>query len=361
MSATARAFPKVSRQTTERIAVQGTQLLGVGGFFILMVIYFAVESPQFLNSSNANNILSNLAPLGIVTIGQALVLISGGFDLSVAGTAPLGGIIFVSACNHGDGVVVAIALAVLAGMAVGVVNGLIITRLGINALITTLATVSITQGLAFTVTNGVTITLNNPNQAGLDGNWLGTPQYVWLMLALGIVGFVLLRYSVLGRMLYAIGGNREAARLAGLRVDVVTISAYVLSGGLASLAGVVLAEQLLAGAPTVASTEGLQSITAVILGGASLAGGSGGIPSSLLGVLVLGTLSNGLALMQVQTFYQQIATGLILLAAVGLGQLRGIAARAVWARSRDMANPDPSPQPVERPVPVSPGGDPATE
>jgi ribose transport system permease protein len=362
MSATSRrAFPNVSRQTAERAAVQGTQLLGVGGFFIAMAIYFAIEAPNFLVGSNFVNILSNLAPLGIVTLGQALVLISGGFDLSVAGTAPLGGIIFVSACNHGDGVVVAIALAVLAGMGVGIVNGLIITKLGINALITTLATVSITQGLAFTVTNGVTITLNNPNQAGWDTNWLGMPQYVWVMFALSIVGFVILRYSVFGRMLYAIGGNREAARLAGLRVDVITISAYVISGGLASLAGVMLAEQLLAGAPTVASTEGLQSITAVILGGASLAGGTGGIPGSMLGVLVLGTVANGLALMQVQTFYQQIVTGAILLLAVGLGQLRGFVQRAVWARSRDVATPDVAPLDADPPIPVGAGSDPATE
>lgn len=350
MTSIARRGPGISRQTASRLAAQGTQLLGVGGFFILMVIFFTIESSRFFVGSNAVNILSNLAPLAIVALGQSLVLISGGFDLSVAGAAPLGGIIFVSACNHGWSAPGAIALAVLSGMAIGVANGGIITRLGINPLVTTLATVSITQGLAFTVTNGVTITLNNPNQAGLDTNFLGIPQYVWVMIVMSIVMFVILRYSVFGRMLYSMGGNREAARLAGLRTDLITVSVYVISGGFAAFAGVILAEQLLAGAPTVASNLGLESITAVILGGASLTGGSGGIPGSLLGVLVLGTVSNGLALMQVQTFYQQIATGVILLLAVGLGRLRGVVTRTVWARSRTVMSSTPSLAEATEPV-----------
>ena len=177
------------------------------------------------------------------------------------------------------------------------------------------------------------------------------------MVVLSVITFVVLRYSVFGRMLYSMGGNREAARLAGLRTDLITVCVYVISGGFAAFAGVILAEQLLAGAPTVASTIGLESITAVILGGAALTGGSGGIPGSLLGVAVLGTVSNGLALMQVQTFYQQIATGVILLLAVGLGRLRGVVARAVWARSRTIA-PSENVDEVGEPIPAGIGEQP---
>ncbi len=203
--------------------------------------------------------------------------------------------------------------------------------------------------LAFSFSNGVTITLNNPNQAGLDNNALGIPVYVWVMAGLSLVTFVVLRYSVFGRMLYSMGGNREAARLAGLRTDLITVTVYVISGGFAAFAVVSW--------PSVAGWRahggehpiGLESITAVILGGAALTGGSGGIPGSLLGVAVLSAVSNGLALMQVQTFYQQIATGVILLLAVGLGRLRGVVERAVWARSRAVAASDQQ-EAVEGPV-----------
>lgn len=326
---------RVSGGTLRRAAAQGTQLLGVGGFYLVLLIFFAAKADNFLTTSNTVNILSNISILGVVALGQAIVLISGGFDLSVSGTVPLGGIIYVELVNHGYGVVPAILVAVAAGLVVGVCNGLIVTVMGINPLITTLATVSITGGLAFTVSNGLTVTLTNPADAPLGNNLWGMPLYVWTLILLAIIVFIALRYTVFGRMLYSVGGNREATRLAGIRVNGITITVYVLSGILSSFAGVMLAHQLLAGAPTVGSTEGLLSITAVILGGASLSGGTGGIPGTLLGVLVIGTVSNGLALMQVPTFYQQIATGAILLLAVGLGRVRGLVERTIWARTRN--------------------------
>jgi ribose transport system permease protein len=325
---------RVSGGALGRAAVQGTQLLGVGGFYVLLVIFFSARAHNFLTTSNTVNIFSNISILGVVALGQAIVLISGGFDLSVSGTVPLGGIIYVELVNHGHGVVFATLVAVAAGLVVGVCNGLIVTVLGINPLITTLATVSITGGLAFTVSNGLTVALTNPADAPLGNNFWGMPLYVWTLFLLAIIVFIVLRYTVFGRMLYSVGGNREATRLAGVRVDAITIAVYVLSGMLSSFAGVMLTHQLLAGAPSVGTTEGLLSITAVILGGASLSGGTGGIPGTLLGVLVIGTVANGLALMQVPTFYQQMATGAILLLAVGLGRVRGLVERTIWARSR---------------------------
>jgi ribose transport system permease protein len=320
--------------SVEQTILNGSQLLGVGGFFLALLIFFSFRAQNFAQTSNLLNILSNVAVVGVVALGQAYVLISGGFDLSVSGTVPLGGIIYVTACNDGYGMYAAAGLAIAAGLGVGLANGLIITQIKINPLITTLATLSIIGGLAFVVSNGITITLNNPNLAPLGNNFLGVQITIWLFFAFSIVMFLILRYTVFGRMLYAMGGNREAARLAGLRVDVVTTGVYMISGGLSSFAGVMLANQLLAGAPTVASSANLQSITAVIVGGASLTGGTGGIPGTVLGVLVLGTVANGMTLMQVPTFYQQIATGAILLLAVGLGWVRGHVQDAVWKRSR---------------------------
>lgn len=307
-----------------RVALGAMQGLGLGGFYIIVLVYFSLSAPYFLSTSNAVNILSNVSVIGVVTIGQALVLIAGGFDLSVSGTVPLGGVIFTILLNRGLNIPEAWVIAVVAGCGIGVGNGLIITRIGINPLVTTLGTLSITTGLAYVVTNGETVAFNNLNNDPIDTVVAGMPLYVWTTIFIAVIAFVVLRYSVFGRMLYAIGGNREASRLAGIRVDLITTSVYVISGGLGAFAGVMLAQQLIAGAPTVGQTAALNSIAAVILGGASLSGGVGGIPGTLVGVLVLGTIANGMALMQVPAFYQQIATGGILLLAVGFGRLRAV-------------------------------------
>lgn len=312
------------RPRSARLVLSGMQALGLGGFYVLTLIYFSVQAPHFFELSNAVNILSNVSVIGIVTLGQMLVLIAGGFDLSVSGTLPLGGVIFTILINRGVNIPEAWLLSTLAGGAVGAANGFVITRIGINPLVTTLGTLSITGGLANVVTAGETVPFNDLNAGVVDNNFIGMPIYIWAWIATTALVFVVLRFTVLGRMIYAIGGNREASRLAGIRVDLVTTVVYVISGGLAAFSGVVLAQQLLAGAPSVGATAALTSIASVILGGAALTGGVGGVPGTVVGVLVLGTVANGLALLQVPSFYQQIATGSILLLAVGFGRLRAL-------------------------------------
>ncbi len=196
------------------------------------------------------------------------------------------------------------------------------TKLGINPLITTLGTLSITVGAAYSLSSGVTIPLA-ATSAGCSPIRPGRASvHLIAFVLLSIITFLMLRFTVFGRMLYAIGGNREASRLAGMRVDLVTILVYVQCAALAAFAGVVVASQLLAGSATVGTDAALTSIAAVVLGGASLTGGVGGIPGTLIGVLVLGTIANGMALLQVPAFYQQIATGVILLLGVGFARLR---------------------------------------
>ena len=311
-----------SRQT--RLVLSGMQALGLGGFYVLTLIFFAIQAEHFASFSNVINILSNVSVIGIVTLGQMLVLIAGGFDLSVGGTLPLGGVVFTILINKGVGIPEAWLVATLSGGAVGAANGLIITRIGINPLVTTLGTLSVTAGLANLVTAGETVPFNDLNAGWVDNLVGSIPVYIFVWLAITVIVFVVLRFTVFGRMVYAIGGNREASRLAGIRVDLITTLVYVISGALASFSGVVLAQQLLAGAPSVGATAALTSIAAVILGGAALTGGVGGVPGTVVGVLVLGTVANGLALMQVPAFYQQIATGSILLLAVGFGRLRAL-------------------------------------
>lgn len=312
----------------------GSQLLGVGGFFCLAIVFFALMAPNFLTTTNMVNVLSAVSVLGVVAIGQTFVLISGGFDLSVSGTLPLGGIVFTVAVNAGQPVPVAMLVAVLVGVLVGGFNAFVVTKVGINPLITTLATWQVFLGLGFVVSGGLTIPVQNPSAGPLASRVGGMPLFVWVLLFLATSAWFVLRFTTFGRRIYTLGGNPEAARLAGLRTARLTASVYVLSGAAASFAGVILAQQLLAGAPTVGGDAALLSITAVILGGAALTGGTGGIPGTILGVLLLGVVANGMAIMQVPSFYQTIATGFMLLLAVGLGRIRMVVERtALMARS----------------------------
>ncbi len=324
---TAQAAPSGKAPTPKRQSLlrAGFQILGIGTFYLLILVFFSLVSDNFMTYSNALNILTNVTVIGIVALGQAFAIISGGFDLSVSGTVPLGAVLFALLVNAGVSVLPAAVLVVAVGAVVGLINGLIVTKLGINPLITTLGTLSIAVGLAYTLSQGVTIPFSDPNAGVLaDKTYGGVSYYVLAFALLSAAGFAVLRFTVFGRMLYAIGGNREASRLAGMRVDLVTIVVYMQCASLAAFAGVVVASQLLAGSATVGTEAALSSIAAVILGGASLTGGVGGIPGTLIGVLVLGTIANGMVLMQVPAFYQQIATGAILLLAVGFARLRGI-------------------------------------
>jgi len=312
-----------ARALHSRIVERGVQVLGIGTFYLVILIFFSISAPNFAQYSNTINILSNVSVIGIIAIGQAICIISGGFDLSVSGTVPLGAVAYAAMVNRPMSVLEATLIVVGVGAAVGLANGVIITRLGINPLITTLGTLSIGAGLAFTFTNGLTTPLKDLS-TGIWGStaFAGITYDIVALLALSLVSFLVLRYTVFGRSVYAIGGNREAARLAGIRVDLISTIVYVISGSLGAFAGEIVTSQLLAGSATVGGNAALTSIAAVILGGAALTGGEGGIVGTLLGVLVLGTIADGMALMHVATFYQQVATGGVLLLAVGFGRLR---------------------------------------
>jgi ribose/xylose/arabinose/galactoside ABC-type transport system permease subunit len=311
--------------TWQRFALNENTLraLLLTGFLVLIIVYFTARSSSFLSSENGLNILVNASVIGIVSLGQVLTIVSGGFDLSVSGTVPLGSVVFAILLNKGWGVMPAVGGVLAVGAICGLVNGLIVAKANINPLIATLGTMSVTGGLALTIADGVQIPFHDPNASVLaEQSLFGVNNHVWILIALSIAMFLVLRYTVFGRYLYAVGGNREAARLGGVRVAAVTTGVYICSAALASLAGAVLASQLLTGSGTAGTDSALQSIAAVILGGASLVGGVGGVPGTLIGVLILGTLANGMAILSVPAFYQTIATGLVLLLAVGVSQIR---------------------------------------
>ena len=302
--------------------VSATQGVGLLLLYVGMVVFFAWASPFFLTVNNFLNIGTNIAYIGIMAVAMTMVIVSGGFDLSVGAVVALSAVTIAKIHDLDIDIWIAVAAAFAIGPVVGLVNGLIVTKVGINPLITTLGTLSIVRGAAYVLTGGLTGTILDASFAVIGrGSVMGIPVPMILLAVIFVAVHVVMTATPFGRNLYAIGGNAEASRLAGVNVDRHRIAVYVLSGASASIAGIVLASQLGAGAPQSAQGVELSVIAAVILGGTSLSGGRGTVWGTLLGVIIMGTLNNGLALMRVSSFYQEIARGVVLLLAVGLDQL----------------------------------------
>jgi len=302
--------------------LRAVQSLGVGMFYVIVLVVFSLRVPDFLSSSNAQTVLDSAALLGIVAVGQTFAIISGGFDLSVGGVVPLGAVVYGHLCTTMPQAA-ALLITIGVGAGVGILNGLVVAQFKINPLIGTLAMLSIAGGAAYIVTNGQTIPLTSASAAVWgDRSALGLNNGTWAAIGLAVAAGLLLKFTVYGRSLYTVGGNREAAQLAGLRVVATSVSVYVFSGACAAFGGAIAASQLFAAAPNIGTDTTLNSIAAVILGGAALTGGVGTISGTALGVLLLGTISDGLGLLQVASFYQTVITGGVLLLAVGFSRLR---------------------------------------
>ncbi len=309
--------------TTRRahLARLGVRSIGILLFYVIVLTYFGATVQNFFSSANVIGILTLSVPLAIAAVGQTFVIVGGGFDMSVGGVAALGAVIYGILLNA-MGPWAATGGVILAGFLGGAVNGAIVTKFKVNPLITTLAMLSVTSGSAFVITGGLTQPVKDPSSVIWSDTMSGIPYSVIGLLVIAIVAIALLRYSSFGRRVYAVGGNREAADLAGIRSDGITIVTYMVSGLCAGLAGMFLTSQLLAISPTVGGSLTLNSIASVVLGGAALSGGVGGVGGTLVGVLLLGTINTGLSLLQVQSYFQTIIMGVVLLLAVLFGRLR---------------------------------------
>ncbi|WP_369226498.1 ABC transporter permease [Streptomyces sp. R39] len=294
----------------------------VGVFLLLTALAFSLASDQFLTSGNTTTIVATASVTMLAALGQLLVVISGGFDLSIGGVVPLAAVVFAKTAGAGAGPVQAVLAALAVGVLVGLVHTVFIVKLGINPLITTLATMSVAAGVAFTVADGQTVPVP-ASAGGLGDAFLGTlPWHVLLTAAAVGLLHIVLRHTLFGRRLYMVGGNPEAARLAGVRTILIGASVYILSGVLAALAGVVLASQVLAASGGIGTDVTMQSLAAIVLGGAALTGGRGSVVGAVFGVLLLGVIADGMSILLVPSFYQQIVTGLVLLAAVSLSRFQ---------------------------------------
>jgi len=289
-------------------------LLGLG-------LFFTLSSPFFLSWNNWLNILSAVAVTGIVAAPATMLLIAGQFDLSVgAGAAFVGAVLAVTL--ESNGLAASLALAIAAGLALGLLNGLLVSVVRVNALIATLGTLAIFRGFTRLITDGQNVRL--------DGfSWLGTSRlpfrvpvavaiFAGVMLLFGFIG----RSTVFGRRIYAVGSNPVAARLSGIKPERVVFSGFLISAACVTLSGLILVSQLGAASPNAATGLEFAVITAVVLGGTTLAGGKGTILGTLLGLLIIAVLNNGLTLLNISSFWQEVARGTLLILAVSLDQIR---------------------------------------
>ena len=285
---------------------------------ILVAIFGSLRPDVFFLTRNIENIGQGIAILGVLATAQTIVIIAGGLDISVGAVVGLSTVSIALAVGWTGSAALGILFGMAVGGVAGLANGLIITVGGVNAVIATLGTMAAFRGVAFILSNGQSISIFDPAFRFIgSGKVLGLQVTIAVLILVVATFFVLMRYTVAGRNIYAIGGNPVVARLAGLNIRAYQVGVYILSGAAAGLAGMLLAARTGSGQP-ISGSDGLelQAITAAVLGGCALTGGKGTIIGGLLGVLILGVLNNGMILTSVPTFYQMVARGVLLIGAV---------------------------------------------
>ncbi|WP_342508691.1 ribose ABC transporter permease [Sporosarcina sp. FSL K6-2383] len=286
---------------------------------LLIVVIITIMSPNFLTLNNLLNVLRQVSINALIAFGMTFVILTGGIDLSVGSILALTGAVTAGMMASGVDPVLAMFLGLLLGAVLGAINGVIIAKGKVAPFIATLATMTIFRGLTLVYTEGRPISGLGDSQAFQllgKGYFFGIPVPVITMaITFGVLYFIL-KKTTFGRRVYAVGGNEEASRLSGISVDRIKIYVYSLTGALAALAALILTSRLNSAQPTAGSMFELDAIAAVVLGGTSLTGGRGWIVGTLIGALIIGVLNNGLNLIGVSSFFQQVVKGAVILVAV---------------------------------------------
>lgn len=302
----------------------------LGAILLGAVLYLSMASPHFLTWTNIRNVLDQSALLVILGVGMTFVICTAGIDLSVGAVVALSGVCMATAMHSGISVEIAILLGLIVGTVVGLLNGLIISAFNINPFIVTLGTMSVTRGIALIITTGIPI-----YGFGSAFSWLGKSFTWWgsghigpvnppMLLALGtaLLGAIILNYTKLGSYTLALGGNEEALHRSGIATKKYKVIIYGICGFTAALAGLVVTARLNTAEPLAGYMFELDAIAAVVLGGTDMKGGRGSISGTVIACLLLGVLRNGLTIMSIPSYYQQLAIGLIILIAVITSELR---------------------------------------
>lgn len=284
---------------------------------LLMIIIMTLIKPAFINSKNLVNIFKQVAVIGILAYGVTLIIISDGIDLSSGSVVALVGVVVANFAAPGKNIFIAILIGLLIGALCGAINGTILSFTGIPPFIATLGMMTIARGAALLYTNGRPISNIDENLLVLGtGKWGPVPIAVIIFLLAGLLSHFILRKSAFGKSIYAIGGNEQAAVVCGLNVKKIKILIYTYAGIMSALGGIVLTARVSSGNPTAGVSYELDAIASAVIGGTSLSGGVGYISGTIIGALIIGTLNNGLTLIGVSPYWQQVVKGLIIMGAV---------------------------------------------
>lgn len=294
--------------------------------FLTLIVLFvglAIASPYFLTSTNLSSVVRQTAVINIMALGMTLIIIAGGIDLSVGAILAMGGLLGTMAMEKGHPILIGVVVGILTGMFWGFVNGFLTTKLRINPFIVTLGTLGIIRGLTLIISNGLPVHQIPKEFSYLgEGNLLGVPFVLWILLLCAVLVHVALEHTKLGRYAFAIGSNQDAAYYAGISIAVNTTAVYAIGGMLTGLAGMIEASRLMTGQPTAGQGYELQAIAAVVIGGGSLRGGEGSVVGTLIGAFIMGLLSNGSDLLGISPYLQQAIIGAVIILAVTVDELR---------------------------------------
>lgn len=309
-----------SSRLVERLGVHNISLLVA--LAILVLIFGSLRGDVFFSSRNLQNIGLGITILGVLAMSQTVVIVAGGLDIAVGAIVGLTTVSTAMAIQSTGSPAAGIVAGLVLGGLAGLVNGIIITYGRVNAVIATLGTMAIFRGIAFIMSDGQSIAIFSDTFRFIGiGRILGLPLLIWILVLTAIVFHLFLSRSIVGRNIYALGGNPVVARFSGININRYRVGIYIMSGVAAGLAGILLAARTGSGQP-VSGSQGLEleAITAAVLGGCALQGGKGTIVGALLGVAIIGVLNNGMILTSVPTFYQLLAKGSLLILAVVIAE-----------------------------------------
>jgi ribose/xylose/arabinose/galactoside ABC-type transport system permease subunit len=291
--------------------------------FLVMVAAFYAIDPNYLSAINIINVLNQISILAVVTVGASIVIFTGGFDLSAGAVVALSGVVGALVVEQTGSVPYAVAMGIGSGVLVGMINGYFVGYVGVSPLIVTLGALNICRGLALILSGGAPVYSFPPSYTELGtSRILGLPTLAVIAFALFVAVALILRFTPLGLYLYAVGGNPRAAKISGLSVPAIRMLAFAVSGACCGLAGMMLASRTGGGEPAAGMAYELEAIAAVILGGAALSGGEGRLWRSLMGILLLGALGNGLNIVGIHPHWKGVAIGAILVIAASLDAVK---------------------------------------